>query len=175
MGINMNIGVSHYFKSFLAWIKKCWPLERKAKKGDIEAQLALGKLYLEGEKEGVAVDCKKAEYWLEKAAAVGHAEAQFELGYFYDTAKGGGRDCGKAKHWYLKSAQQGNTKAQCNMAALYLRGDGGFHEGVADFWLESAARAGDALAGYHLKQLRVFVLGSLLREEHEIREVHPLH
>ncbi|MFC2503602.1 MAG: tetratricopeptide repeat protein [Cardiobacterium sp.] len=53
-------------------------LEWAAQGGVVEAQDALGSLYLYG--ENVPEDRKKARYWLRKAAAKSLPQAQYHLG-----------------------------------------------------------------------------------------------
>lgn len=55
------------------------PLFRQAGNGEAEAQLALGKLYLEGG-HGLKRDAETAFYWLNKAALNGNAEASRLIG-----------------------------------------------------------------------------------------------
>lgn len=58
-------------------------LEMAAKKGSSASQTELGLCYLFG--NGIKVDNKKAQEWLEKAIAQNNADAMFWLGYMYDT------------------------------------------------------------------------------------------
>lgn len=55
------------------------PLFKQAQKGEADAQLALGKLYLEGG-QGVKRDPGTAFYWLKQAASRGNAEARRLIG-----------------------------------------------------------------------------------------------
>lgn len=71
--------------------------------------------YLNGTSGYIKANADKARQWLEKAAALGKAEAQLDLAYqlhqegkVYD-----------AEQWYLASAKQGNAKAMYNIASLY--------------------------------------------------------
>ena len=65
---------------------------------------------------GVKQDYQQAMYWYRKAADQGYADAQFKLGWFYESGLGVGKDYGQARVWYQKAADQGDEDAQ---AALY--------------------------------------------------------
>lgn len=58
-------------------------LEKEAKNGSSAFQTELGLCYLFG--NGIQVDNKKAQSWLEKAEAQNNVNAMFWLGYMYDT------------------------------------------------------------------------------------------
>ena len=54
----------------------------------------------------------------------GKKNAQFYLGYLYDSGQGVEEDNAKAASWYRKAAVQGQSDAQYNLAAMYVNGDG---------------------------------------------------
>ena len=56
---------------------------------------------------------------LKQKAAVGDAEAQFQLGKKYANGDGVEQDYAEALKWYMKSAEQGNAKAQNNLGIMY--------------------------------------------------------
>ncbi|MBR0279188.1 MAG: SEL1-like repeat protein, partial [Synergistaceae bacterium] len=70
---------------------------------EAEAQSNLGSLYL------ATKDYVKAAELLEKAAAKGHAKAQYNLGYMYEHGEGVKQDYAKARELYEKAAAQGNA------------------------------------------------------------------
>lgn len=50
----------------------------------------------------------------------GYAQAQFNLGLYYENGWGTLSDPQQAIKWYKKAAEQGMTKAQVNLGTLYL-------------------------------------------------------
>jgi hypothetical protein len=98
-------------------------LKKQAKEGDAQAQYELADDYLEG--KGIPINAKQGVEWLEKAAKLDHAGAQFVLGYMY--LKGGGQNIPKdpkqGLEWLRKSADHGNAKADYALALLYRDGD----------------------------------------------------
>lgn len=62
-------------------------LLKRAKDGDAEAMLFLGRMYYKG--DGITVNKAKAKEWWEKAAVLGHAEAMYNLGRMYYKGAGG--------------------------------------------------------------------------------------
>lgn len=75
-------------------------------------------------------DCyKEGQYsaavgYYKKAADMGHAEAQFCLGYAYYVGEGIIRNMESAARWFQLSAAQGLPKAQYNLAFCYMEGRG---------------------------------------------------
>jgi TPR repeat protein len=102
--------------------------------------VGLALLYSRG--QGVSKDPKQAFDLDSKAAALGSADAEYQLGLAYDQGQGIKKDKNQAIDWYRKSAQQGNAGAQFNLGAI----DGNHAE--AYFWLSVAIDRldGDALA-----------------------------
>lgn len=60
----------------------------------------------------------------QKAAAQGHAVAQFSLGAMYDNGEGVPKDDAQAVAWYRKAAEQGYANAQYNLGLMYDNGEG---------------------------------------------------
>jgi len=149
-----------------------------AKQGNPDAQYKLAKLYRDGkgvevdlEKsfllyrkaaeqnnsyaqcQGVAADDEKAVHWYQKAAANGHATAQYNLGQAYRFGNGVEIDLEKAFKLIRKAAAQNDSSAQCLLGWMY--GDG---EGVAKdpekavAWYHKSAANGYAMAQYNLGQ-----------------------
>jgi TPR repeat protein len=79
-------------------------------------------LYVQG--KGVPQDYTTARQWFEKAAAQGHAWAQFFLGVLYAEGRGVLQDYGTARQWYERAAAQGEAMAQFNLGLLYAEGRG---------------------------------------------------
>lgn len=81
--------------------------------GDISdpaAQNYLGEQYCFG--KGAGKDPGKAEEWFRKAAAQGHAGAQFHLGYISLFER---KDYPEAIKWLRKSSDQGYTRAMVSL------------------------------------------------------------
>ena len=108
--------------------------------GDASAQLDLGLRYVTG--KGIAPDEQAALRWIGKAAAQGHAAAQFELGSYYTLEPH--RDFGRAADLLRQSALQGFAPAQSSLALLYLTGAGVPEDRVEAYaWLGLAAEQGE--------------------------------
>ena len=100
--------------------------------------------------------CDKGNYaigvkWYRKAAKLGNAAAQCNLGYCYDKGLGVSQSYTEAVKWYYKAAEQGNADAQCNLGLFYENGWGisqSYSEAVK--WYRKAAEQGLARAQYSL-------------------------
>lgn len=132
-----------------------------ANQGDVEAQAALGYLYLAG--EFVGEDYAKAEFWLKKAAEANESEAQFNLAYLYQKLD----KINDAIFWYRKSANLNYSEAQLNLA--FLLGDQDIYDinEIVDL-LEASVKNGNEkayfpLAWWYLNEL------SLNKEQEGLR------
>ena len=96
-------------------------LEKYAKEGSVDAQLCLGKIYLENGEES------KAAKWLYEATVGGNDEAKSLLFSFYS------KD-------FEKLAQEGNVEAQLNLGKCYARNS---ENRKAAKWFYVAAKNGD--------------------------------
>ncbi len=107
-----------------------------AEKANPEAQLLLGKMYLNG--QGVFADPKQAIKWFNASAAQGNADAQFFLGSIYLLPH---RDVTEGVRWLRLSAEQGNKDAQYLLGKAYLQGDKELPRdpAQAEMWLRLAA------------------------------------
>ncbi|MGP5494960.1 tetratricopeptide repeat protein [Psychrobacter celer] len=61
---------------------------------------------------------EQAYSYVVKAANLGYAEAQYNLGYYYDSGTYVDQDNKKAKYWYEKAAEKGYASAQKNLDIL---------------------------------------------------------
>src|SRR3954465_3104580 len=75
-------------------------------------------------RNGVSQDYKQAFEFYLKAANVGHASSQNQLGVMYDNGEGVDKDSKTAFQWYRKAVQQGNPDAQFNLGNMYFNGEG---------------------------------------------------
>ncbi len=85
-------------------------------------------------------------------AEQGDTDAQYNLGFMYDVAKGVVQDYKKeAVKWYRKAADQGHTSAQYNLGFMYDGGKGvvqDYKEAIK--WYRTAAEQGHAKAQFKL-------------------------
>jgi len=100
-------------------------------------------------------DLKTAFDMYEKLAHQGNAEAQFHLGFFYETGQVVPQNYVHAETWYKKSALQGFVKAQSSLAWLYANGLGGVKKDPlqAAIFYEKASAQGDEVADGSLYRL----------------------
>jgi TPR repeat protein len=75
----------------------------------------------------------QAMVWYRKAAALGSTEAEFRIGFLFETGRGVARDDKLAADWYRKAAIGGDATAQFNLALDYTHG-----RGVPQDYVESA-------------------------------------
>src|SRR5271154_6828431 len=54
----------------------------------------------------------------------GDPDAEFDIGYVYETGEGVPQDYAQAAIWYRKAAEQGNANSQYDLALLYNTGQG---------------------------------------------------
>lgn len=124
--------------------------EKSAKLGNIHAQYALGKLWLE---HGNG-DPAKAVRWITKAAEAGNEAAQYALGKIYRDGEYIPKDMKRAMELFTLSAEQGNEYAVYQLGRLYLSGEEIPKDvNTAIKWLEVAAEKGNAFAQYRLGKL----------------------
>jgi len=86
---------------------------------------------------------------LKSRAKSGDADAQYNLGIFYDNKEGKTRNARQAVNWYTKAAEQGLASAQFNLGRMYVNGKGVTQDvelGVA--WQLKAAEQGLASAQF---------------------------
>lgn len=102
-----------------------------AEKGDINAQVLLGRYYKSGSYYPYKiyqtvnfVDEDKSSYWFYLAAKRGNAEAQGELGHNYKYGRGVKQDFEKAFYWMQKGAKNGDAVAQWRLGNIYAYGLG---------------------------------------------------
>ena len=88
---------------------------------------------------------------LQKAADLGHAEAQYDLGNNYLTGGYFNQDNSKAIYWWRKAAGSGHVKAQYNLGYCYYQNyilEHDFEQAV--YWFSKAADQGLKEAQYYL-------------------------
>lgn len=81
----------------------------------------------------------------------GNAEAQFNLGLFYDQGKGVPQNYTEAMRWYRKAAERGIAEAELNIGLMYDEGRGVPENDLeAVGWYQKAAERGNATAQFNL-------------------------
>jgi len=88
-----------------------------AEKGNAEAQVLLGRMYLTG--RGVAKDPDTGLKWFKAAATQGNAEGEFLLGSMYLLPRS---DNAEGLRWVRLAADQGNQDAQMLLGKTYMDG-----------------------------------------------------
>lgn len=108
-----------------------------ADKGNAEAQLILGKMYMMG--QGVPKDPELSAKWLRASALQGNADAEFFLGATYLLPQ---KDVAEGMRWLRLSAEQGMQDAQYLLGKAYLTGAKELPRDAAqgDMWLRLAAK-----------------------------------
>ena len=127
----------------IALDKKISQIKAVAENGNVEAQLLLASLYLEGY-EDIQKDYQQGIEWFEMAAKSGNPEIQMNLGEIYHFAYYGDKQLDKAFHWYKKSAENNFSEAMDYVGIFYSGGIGGAEKSCAKaiYWYEKAYKTG---------------------------------
>lgn len=124
--------------------------ERSARLGNVNAQYALGKLWLENGGENP----EQAVAWIAKAADAGNAAAQYALGKLYRDGEYVQRDIAKAVELFTQSAEQKNEYAAYQLGRLCLAGEDIPKDVAAAVkWLTFSVDLGNPYAQYALAKL----------------------
>ena len=99
---------------------------------------------------------KALEIWREEANQ-GSREAEFFLGYLYDSGQGVDEDNATAASWYSKAAAKGQAAAQFNLAAMFVNGDGVVRDKVLAYMLFDLAADYDPDGAHERDQLVPFM------------------
>ena len=90
---------------------------------------------------------KEAKVCLEKAAATGHAMAQYTLAEMYRDGNGVDKSASTACEWFRKAAEEGYHVAQSDLGMMYMKGQGVPQSfDMAYEWLLKSANQGDVNA-----------------------------
>ena len=123
----------------------------QAERGDAEAQVALGLMYLTG--RTVEQDLEQALVWLHRAADQDDPDAQYNLGVAYATGWDGVIPVNvvEAASWYRRAAEKDHDPSQYNLGVAYAEGMGvAKDDAAATEWWRRAADRGNARAQYNL-------------------------
>jgi hypothetical protein len=114
-----------------------------AKAGNVDAQMFLGQMHLDG--IGTEVNHQKAFFWLSKAANSGDVEAQYLLGFMYENGLKVTADIKRATKLYKKAASQGDILSQYSLAVIYKEGKGEVKKDMKEAfkWLNMVQNARD--------------------------------
>jgi localization factor PodJL len=124
-------------------------LRAAALSGDPAAAYEVAMRFAEG--RGVAPNNEEAAHWLDRAAKLGFAPAQFRLGGLYEKGVGVKKNLATARDLYRAAADKGHAKAMHNLAVLYAEGvDGAADYRTAVQWFRKAANHGIADSQYNL-------------------------
>lgn len=116
-------------------------LTKAANMGNMDAQLKLGQMYLEG--QGVPQDDDIAFVWIRKSAEQEHEWANYDLGMMYLEGRGVSQNDEEAAACFMKGARLGDLDATYQLGVMYLEGRGiGQDDGEACFWIRKAAKLG---------------------------------
>ncbi len=126
--------------------KEVADIRTRAEKGDIQAQMQLGRIFSYGFwYKGVAQDDVEAVKWWRKAAEQKHPMAQCLLGERYNDGRGVPQDKLEAVKWYRRAAEQNDANGQWSLGLCYSNGDGVPKDEVeAVKWYRRAAEQNDA-------------------------------
>lgn len=129
---------------------------RAAQKGNLDAEVMLGKHYAQyGQSwRWPGPDYAEAELHYRHAAQGGHVEAQYLMGCLFIMSGKGCPDIDlvEAEKWFRKAAVQGHQVAQYYLGLFYLNGNGGCPVDYAEAlkWFHKAAEKGNADAEYEI-------------------------
>ncbi len=87
------------------------------KSGSADGFMSLGLYYSDSSRSR---DVPKAMHFYERAAKLGHLDAQLNLGRFYFVGDGVEQDYVKARKWIQKAAKQGSAQGHFLMGVLYF-------------------------------------------------------
>jgi serine/threonine protein kinase len=114
-----------------------------------QAYFEKGKQFLEAKNTDAALES------FMKAASLGHAESQNEVGYMIMHGLGVKKNLKEAATWFRKAATQGYAASQNNLGILYLKGGPGIQQDdrEAFTWFRMAAEQGDRDGQFYLANM----------------------
>lgn len=113
----------------------------RAKAGDVEAQIEVGRLYTTG-KKGFPVNRVKGVLWFQRAADQGDPRGFLNLATAYEQGKGVDQDDAKAVELLYQAAALRHPRAMFMLAVRFEQGKGVAPNPVlAHLWMSRAARA----------------------------------
>ncbi len=96
-----------------------------------------------------------AVWWYERAAQLGCAEAEFNLGRrYFDTHSDVATNAAEGIKWFRQAADHGSTNAEISLGIIYYNGDGvPVDHAEARYWMERSAAHGQAGEQFLLGQM----------------------
>jgi hypothetical protein len=120
-------------------------LQAKATAGDLKAQVALARAYLDG--NGIRQNEALALKWIRLAADENYSDAENELGILYSSGRAVEKNKEEAFKWYKKAAKHGSPSAMFNLGVCYYNGDGtNVDDALAFAWFTLAKESGSTAA-----------------------------
>lgn len=98
-------------------------LAKAAEQGNVEAQVALGRIYFKGH-PAVPKDLARARAWFARAAGAHHPSAAYFLGVMSQNGDGAAADLAEAARWFEIAANAGSSQAMFLLANAYRAGAG---------------------------------------------------
>ena len=117
----------------------------------IDNSLTAEQLRAKGRKYKFKKDYNSALQYYHKAALMGNATAQMDLGYCYEFGVGVAKDIAEAIKWYRTAAEQGDSSAQFVLGEFYAFGNG-VAKDIAEAvkWFHKSAEQGYTDAQFNL-------------------------
>lgn len=98
-------------------------LTEAAEKGEVEAQIALGRVFLQGS-PAIPKDAPRAHGWFMRAVPSRHPSAAYFLGVMSQSGQGVKADLAEAARWFETAAEAGSPDAMFMLANAYRAGAG---------------------------------------------------
>ena len=120
----------------------------------VDPEQAAAGYYLAGNEDNNKGNMERAAFFYQRAAELGHADAQNMIGAYYYNGTGVEKNLNQAFFWFQKAAEQGHVSAQYNMGICYEYGSGVQKDlQQALFWYRKAAEQGHENAKKALERL----------------------
>lgn len=156
---------------YVAAMKDFMPL---TKKGEAEAQLAVGWLYDNG--LGVSHDDGKAVRWYLLAAKQHDARAQQYLGTMYAAGNGVEQNLSAAEKWFRLAAEQDSSGGEFGLGVMYRDGIVVAHDTVEAYkWFGLASRSGQASETDQARSAEMALAKTMTKEQLRSAEIRTKH
>ena len=134
-----------------------------AEKGASHSQYMLGMLY---GYDLTPHNYRKAACWFQKAAVLGHSDAQLKLGFYYHNGRGVIRNYKKAFALFEQAAAQGHTTAMHNIGDAFENGYGVKKDEKQAFaWYMKSAQGNDKWGMFAMGRLMYAGIGTVQNRE----------
>ena len=149
-------------------------IKKRMKANDAQAFFEMGYYYREG-KHGVRQNYVKSVEHMEKAAKLGLASANYNLGCSYHNGDGVQRDMKKAKHYWSLAAVQGDLSARHSLAGYEFNNEKDISRAMKHYRLAAEHGNPDSMRTIHAGILRGYVTKNeyeeILRSHNEALEL----